>query len=69
MVPDSGLVWEIDVYDGIMNGIVVAEVELPSPDFVLTLPEWIGEEVTGKDEYRKLNMLKARIAQRTAHGC
>lgn len=69
LVPYSGVVWEIDVYGGIMNGIVIAEVELPAPDFVLSLPEWVGEEVTGKDEYRKINMLKARLAQRKVRGC
>ena len=60
-VTHGGLVWEIDVYDGLLQGIVLAEVELAAIDQPLDLPDWIGPEVTGEAQYRKFNMLHARL--------
>ena len=62
-VPEGNLVWEVDIYGGVLEGIVIAEIELSTPDLELCLPEWIGEEITGRDEYRKVNMLAARLAE------
>jgi len=58
-VPYAGLTWEIDVYDGILKGVVIAEVELDRADRALELPDWVGEEITGDLRYSKLNMEKA----------
>lgn len=60
-VTHGGLVWEIDVYDGLLQGIVLAEVELTAIDQPVDLPDWIGPEVTGEAQYRKFNMLHARL--------
>jgi len=59
-VPIGELIWEIDVYEGILAGVVLAEVELPSLDYDLVLPKWIAEEVTDRADYRKVNMVRAR---------
>lgn len=59
-VPHCGLVWEIDEYDGVLQGVVLAEVELTAIDQPLDIPSWIGHEVTAEAPYRKLNMLEAR---------
>lgn len=59
-VPHGGLVWEIDEYDGVLKGVVLAEVELSAIDQPLDIPSWIGHEVTAEAPYRKLNMLQAR---------
>lgn len=45
------LTWEIDVFAGENSGLVVAEVELEGEDQAISLPEWIGEEVTGDPKY------------------
>lgn len=47
----NGLFWEIDVFHGRHQGLVVAEIELPSSDACFTLPPFIGEEVTGDARY------------------
>ncbi|MCL7463882.1 hypothetical protein MXB90_02320 [Phaeovulum sp. NW3] len=39
VVPAEALTWEVDVYSGVLAGDVIAEVELPSEDFVLPLPD------------------------------
>jgi adenylate cyclase len=46
-VPYRGFIWEIDVYDGALSGLTVAEVELSAETDEPAIPGWIGEEVTG----------------------
>lgn len=62
-VPFGGLDWEIDVYDGVLAGVVLAEVELDRIDREVKLPGWAGEEITGRPEYKKGAMLAARRAR------
>lgn len=50
------LVWEVDEFRGENEGLVVAEVELGHEDQVISLPEWIGEEVSGDSRYRNSNL-------------
>jgi CYTH domain-containing protein len=50
-VPHAGLVWEVDVFEGPLAGLVIAEVELPAADHPLPLPPWAGREITGDDRY------------------
>jgi CYTH domain-containing protein len=55
-VEEAGGMWQVDVYDGILQGIVIAEIELKHESEELILPRWIGKEVTGDSFYRKINM-------------
>ena len=43
--------WEIDVFEGDNAGLVVAEIELDSPDETFEKPAWAGEEVTHDTRY------------------
>lgn len=43
--------WEIDVYAGENEGLVLAEVELESENEGIELPPWIGREVTGDPRF------------------
>lgn len=61
-VPHAGLVWHVDVYEGSLDGVVLAEVELPDENADLPLPEWVGAEVTGRPEYKKINLQRMRQA-------
>ena len=45
--------------------IPLAEVELPRED-IDPPPPWVGREVTGNPDYRKINLQKARLAARAA---
>ncbi len=49
--------WEIDVFHGDNDGLVVAEVELGSEQEDLLLPEWVLGEVTGDARYYNVNLL------------
>jgi CYTH domain-containing protein len=61
-VSHAGATWYVDVYEGILNGVVLAEIELESADQKLELPDWVGKEVTGDPSYRKVNLLAQHIA-------
>ena len=59
----ADLAWHVDVYEGILDGVVLAEIELRDADQKIDLPDWIGMEVTGDPRYRKVNMLAQRIIE------
>ena len=50
-LPQGDLCWEIDVFHGDNEGLIVAEIELPSEDTPFDQPAWVGEEVTGDARY------------------
>ncbi len=53
---DGGRKWEVDVFHGRLDGLVLAELELGAEDEAYTRPEWLGEEVTGQPQYYNANM-------------
>ena len=48
----AGHTWEVDVFHGDNEGLVVAEVELKSADEEIVIPGWVGEEVSLDLRYR-----------------
>lgn len=46
-----GFTWEIDVFGGAYQGLVIAEVEMASENDNPPLPLWLGREVTGDSRY------------------
>ena len=50
--------WEIDVYSGSLQGLVVAELELGAEDQHFARPVWLGREVS--DDPRYFNSALAR---------
>jgi len=53
-----GDTWEIDEFHGDNDGLVVAEVEVPSEDYKVTLPKWVVKEVTDDPKYYNNNLIK-----------
>ncbi len=53
LIPHGELTIELDVYEGELGGLKVAEVEFPSEKAAdaFRSPEWFGQEVTGDDRY------------------
>jgi CYTH domain-containing protein len=53
VIPHGELTIELDVYEGDLEGLLVAEVEFGSEDEAgrFEPPEWIGDEVTGDERY------------------
>lgn len=60
---DMGHAWQIDEYEGLLAGVVVAEVELASEQEFVALPEWVGREISDDPDYSKIDLLKARLRQ------
>ena len=55
-VSHGKLTWEIDVFAGAHDGMVLAEIELPQADTPVSLPSWIGAEVTSDPHYRNSSL-------------
>lgn len=52
LVPAAdGHTWEVDVFHGENEGLVVAEIELGAEDEPFARPDWIADEVTGDARY------------------
>jgi adenylate cyclase len=53
VVPHGDLKIEVDVYEGELEGLVVAEIEFSSEDEARGFepPGWLGDEVTGDHRY------------------
>ena len=47
---NDGLFWEIDFFEGKNSGLIIAEIEIPTPDYPINIPHWIGRELTGQDD-------------------
>ncbi|MBE6085804.1 MAG: CYTH domain-containing protein [Selenomonas ruminantium] len=50
--------WEVDVFAGENQGLVVAEIELPAEDAEFSRPAWLGQEVSGDVRYYNANLIK-----------
>ena len=52
----QGHTWEIDVFEGDNQGLVVAEIELSDIGETFAKPSWLGEEVTHDVRYYNNNL-------------
>lgn len=52
----SGDHWIVDEFLGENRGLVVAEIELESPEQTFHLPDWVGEEVSDDPRYLNANL-------------
>ncbi|MCI6522968.1 MAG: CYTH domain-containing protein [Parabacteroides sp.] len=51
LVPYKGHTWEVDVFHGHNEGLILAEIELSREDEPFERPSWLGKEVTGDRRY------------------
>ncbi len=56
-VPYAGRTWEVDEFGGANAGLLLAEVELPSPEAAVELPPWAGREVSDDPRYFNANLV------------
>lgn len=50
-VPWEGHLWEVDVFEGNNEGLILAEIELDEDDEAFEIPPWVGQEVSGDVRY------------------
>ena len=51
LVSHGSLTWEVDVFEGLNSGLVLAEVELQHENQEIDLPDWIGAEVSSDPRF------------------
>jgi len=72
-IPFNGNTIELDVYSGVLEGLVVAEVEFESKaeSSQFTPPDWFGEEVTYDETFRNKRLavegLPPTVVRQTHH--
>lgn len=50
--------WEVDVFHGDNDGLVVAEIELETEEDAFELPPWAGEDVSGDPRYANSSLAR-----------
>lgn len=68
LIPEDGLMWEIDVFEGDNVGLVVAEIELPNADAQLPRPSWLGAEITHDRRYYNTDLARHPYASWCGEG-
>ncbi|WP_309398165.1 CYTH domain-containing protein [Cerasicoccus maritimus] len=66
LIDHAGHRWEVDVFDGENEGLVMAEVELDDEDELVELPAWVGREVTDERKYSNASLAKRPFIEWTA---
>ena len=54
----DGHTWELDVFAGANEGLVMAEIELGSADEQFTVPSWAGRDVSDDARYYNVNLAR-----------
>ncbi|MDA8979777.1 CYTH domain-containing protein [Chitinophagales bacterium] len=55
-VNHKGQIWEIDQFEGDNQGLVIAEIELKQKDEAISLPNWIGIEISNDERFYNLSL-------------
>ncbi|MGA7324225.1 MAG: CYTH domain-containing protein [Rhodomicrobium sp.] len=55
-LPQRRLTWEVDVFRGENEGLVIAEIELPHEGTVFDRPPWLGREITSDRKYSNASL-------------
>ena len=58
-IEHKGHTWELDIFHGQNEGLVVAEIELESEEEKFSLHKWVDNEVTYQEKYYKINLIKS----------
>ncbi|RLB73003.1 MAG: adenylate cyclase [Deltaproteobacteria bacterium] len=59
----SGFIWEIDVFSGVNQGLIVAEIELDDLEQKFPRPLWIGREVSDEIRYYNSHLIDCPFCQ------
>jgi adenylate cyclase len=54
----DNLYFEADEFHGLNQGLLMAEIELPTEETPFVKPDWLGEEVTGIEKYYNSMLMK-----------
>ena len=57
-IPFAGHLWEVDLYEGALAGLRIAEIELTAEEESFTPPPWVGREVSGDRRFYNSGLAK-----------
>ena len=60
----AGHTWVVDVFEGDNAPLVMAEIELETPDETCDEPDWLGEEVSRDSSYTNAALARRPYSQR-----
>ena len=63
LIDVGGHTWELDVFAGANEGLVMAEIELADPEEQFDLPLWAGDEVSDDPRYYNVNLAQEPFSQ------
>jgi len=55
---DVGNRWEVDVFQGPLDGLIMAEIELFHEDDAFLIPSWLGAEVTEHEGFSNYSLAR-----------
>lgn len=64
LIPYGDYTIELDLFEGVYQGLVLAEVEFPTEEAAMafTPPDWFGEDVTFSGEFQNSRLSKELVA-------
>lgn len=62
----EGKTWDVDVFRGRLEGLIVAEIELESENEAFLLPPWAGKEVSDDPRYYNVNLIRMENGKLTS---
>lgn len=57
LIPVGNHTFEVDLFHGKNDGLIIAEIELKSEEEEFEKPGWLGAEVTGNPKYYNSNLI------------
>ena len=61
IVPFKGNNWEVDMFKGFLDGLILAEIEIPSSEYKYDIPPFVGKNVTNDARYYNSNLVNGNI--------
>jgi adenylate cyclase len=65
-VEHAGAVWDVDVFGGALQGLILAEIEMEREDQFVVLPPWVEQEVTADLRYSNSRLAAGGMPDRPA---
>ena len=62
LVPFEENMWEVDEFHGALEGLTVAEIEIPSSDYRYACPPFVGQNVTNDARFYNANLVGRTLA-------
>ena len=50
-IPYNGKIWEVDVFEGKLSGLILAELEVNNESEVFDIPDWVTDDVSSDPRY------------------